>query len=152
MNDLSLTSPVARAHDLARSIATEVDAIERKRRLTEPVLEQLHEARLFRMFYPRSVGGDEVEPAVAIEAVAELARHDGSVGWCVSIANSIGLLAPYISRRRRKRCLATRARPAPGGRRTIAEGSRCRAATGSPGAGISPAAAAMRAGWARTAW
>jgi len=96
MNDLSLISPVARAHDLARSIAAEAHVIERSRRLTAPVLEELHEARLFRMLYPRSVGGDEVEPAVYVDAVGELARADGSVGWCVSIANSIGLFAPYL--------------------------------------------------------
>ena len=96
MNDLSLPSPVARARDLARLIAAEADAIERGRRLTEPVVEELHRARLFRMFYPRSVGGDEVEPAVYIDAVGELARADGSVGWCVSIANSTGLFAPYL--------------------------------------------------------
>ena len=96
MNDLSLPSPVARARDLARLIAAEADAIEHGRRLTEPVVEELHQARLFRMLYPRSVGGDEVEPAVYIEAVGELARADGSVGWCASIANSIGLFAPYL--------------------------------------------------------
>src|SRR5438309_1235969 len=60
MNDLSLPSPVARARDLARLIAVEADAIERGRRLTERVVEELHAARLFRMLYPRSVGGDEV--------------------------------------------------------------------------------------------
>ena len=96
MNDLSLRSPVARARDLSGLIIAEADAIERNRRLTEPVLEALHEARLFRLLYPRSVGGDEVEPAVYIDAVAELARADGSVGWCTSIANSIGLFAPYL--------------------------------------------------------
>jgi alkylation response protein AidB-like acyl-CoA dehydrogenase len=96
MNDLSLPSPVARARDLARLIAAEADAIEHGRRLTEPVVEELHQARLFRMLYPRSVGGDEVEPAVYIEAVGELARADGSVGWCASIANSTGLFAPYL--------------------------------------------------------
>jgi alkylation response protein AidB-like acyl-CoA dehydrogenase len=96
MNDLSLPSPVTRARGLARLIAAEADAIERGRRLTEPVVEELHEARLFRMLYPRSVGGDEVEPAVYIEAVGELARADGSVGWCASIANSTGLFAPYL--------------------------------------------------------
>jgi alkylation response protein AidB-like acyl-CoA dehydrogenase len=96
MNDLSLPSPVARARDLARLIAAEADAIERGRRLTEPVVEELHQARLFRMLYPRSVGGGEVEPAVYIEAVGELARADGSVGWCASIANSTGLFAPYL--------------------------------------------------------
>lgn len=96
MNDLSLPSPVVRAHDLAGSIGAAGDVIERNRRLTQPLLDELHEARLFRMLYPRSVGGDEVAPAVYVEAVAELARHDGSVGWCVSIANSIGLFAPYL--------------------------------------------------------
>ena len=96
MNDLSPVDPVARARDLASLIAAAADKIERSRRLTEPVLDRLHEARLFRMLYPRSVGGDEVAPAIYINAVAELARHDGSVGWCVSIANSIGLFAPYL--------------------------------------------------------
>jgi alkylation response protein AidB-like acyl-CoA dehydrogenase len=96
MNDLSLPSPVARARDLAPLIVAEADAIERGRRLTEPVVEELHAARLFRMLYPRSVGGEEVEPAVYIEAVGELARVDGSVGWCASIANSTGLFAPYL--------------------------------------------------------
>ena len=96
MNDLSLVDPVARARDLARSITASADDIERSRRITEPLLGQLHEARLFRMLYPRSVGGDEVEPTTYIAAVGELARADGSVGWCVSIANSIGLFAPYL--------------------------------------------------------
>src|ERR1700730_9487022 len=96
MNDLSLTNPVARARDLAHSITTSADEIEHSRRITEPLLLQLHEARLFRMLYPRSVGGDEVEPATYIAAVGELARHDGSVGWCASIANSIGLFVPYL--------------------------------------------------------
>ena len=130
MNDLSLRSPVARARDLSGLIIAEADAIERNRRLTEPVLEALHEARLFRLLYPRSVGGDEVEPAVYIDAVAELARADGSVGWCTSIANSIGLFAPYLDLRRRARCSPILARPAPGGRRTSAGGSRLQAATG----------------------
>ena len=96
MNDLSLRNPATRARDLASSITASADTIERSRRITEPLLSELHEARLFRMFYPRSVGGDEVAPATYIEAVGELARHDGSVGWCVSIANSIGLFAPYL--------------------------------------------------------
>jgi indole-3-acetate monooxygenase len=96
MNDLTLPNPAARARDLTGLIAAQADAIERGRRLTEPVVDALHEARVFRMLYPRSVGGDEVEPATYIEVVEELARADGSVGWCVSIANSIGLFAPYL--------------------------------------------------------
>jgi alkylation response protein AidB-like acyl-CoA dehydrogenase len=96
MNDLSLAGPVVRARDLGASVAAAADEIERRRRLTHPLLDQLHESRLFRMLYPRSVGGDEVEPATYIDAIGELARADGSVGWCVSIANSTGLFAPYL--------------------------------------------------------
>ena len=96
MNDLNQADPMLRARALAPAIAAAADEIERARRITEPLLDELHEARLFRMLYPRSVGGDEVEPASYIETVGELARADGSVGWCVSIANSIGLFAPYL--------------------------------------------------------
>ena len=87
---------VARARGLAPLIAAEADAIENTRRLTPAVVEAMHRQRLFRMLYPRSVGGDEVEPGQYVLAVAELARADGSVGWCASIANSIGLFAPYL--------------------------------------------------------
>jgi alkylation response protein AidB-like acyl-CoA dehydrogenase len=93
----SPASPVGRARDLAELIAGEADAIENERRLTRPILEALHATRLFRMLYPRSVGGDEVEPGQYVLAVEELARADGSVGWCASIANSIGLFAPYLA-------------------------------------------------------
>ncbi|HEY3910281.1 MAG TPA: acyl-CoA dehydrogenase family protein [Stellaceae bacterium] len=96
MDEIKRASPVARARDLAELIASEADAIERDRRLTAPILEALHEARLFRMLYPRSVGGDEIEPSQYVLAIEELARADGSVGWCASIANSIGLFAPYL--------------------------------------------------------
>jgi len=96
MNDVSRADPVARARELAPTITAAADETERIRRIPEPLLDELHEARLFRMLYPRSVGGDEVEPATYIDAVGELARADGSVGWCVSIANSIGLFAPYL--------------------------------------------------------
>jgi alkylation response protein AidB-like acyl-CoA dehydrogenase len=49
-----------------------------------------------RMLLPRSVGGDEVEPWVYMNAIAELARHDGSVGWNLFVANSAVLIAPFI--------------------------------------------------------
>jgi alkylation response protein AidB-like acyl-CoA dehydrogenase len=96
MDDPTRAAPVVRARALGPAIADAADATERSRRLPAALLELLHEARLFRMFLPRSVGGDEVAPAVCALALEELARHDGSVGWCVSIANSTGLIAPYL--------------------------------------------------------
>ena len=96
MNDASRADPVMRARELAPAIAANADEAERTRRIPEALLEELHAARLFRMLYPRSVGGDEVEPAIYVDAVGELSKADGSVGWCVSIANSVGLFAPYL--------------------------------------------------------
>jgi alkylation response protein AidB-like acyl-CoA dehydrogenase len=97
MDDLKRPGPVAVARDLAEMIAAAADETERNRRIPNEVLDQLHEARLFRMLYPRSVCGDEIEPGAYVLAIGELARADGSVGWCASIANSIGLFAPYLS-------------------------------------------------------
>jgi alkylation response protein AidB-like acyl-CoA dehydrogenase len=97
MDDVRRADPLARARDLAETISAAADETERRRRLPTPLVDRLHEARLFRMLYPRSVGGDEVEPGLYVLAVEELARADGSVGWCVSIANSIGLFAPYLA-------------------------------------------------------
>src|SRR5580658_2416273 len=98
MNDISVrdtrVDPLARARALGPAILEAADAIERTRRIPEPLLTQLHEARLFRMLLPLSVGGDEIDPVTYVRAVEAAASHDGSVGWCLSVANSIALIAP----------------------------------------------------------
>jgi alkylation response protein AidB-like acyl-CoA dehydrogenase len=100
MNQLSpttrLSDPVARARDLGPSIAAAADEIETTQSIPEPLLSDMHAARVCRMLLPRSVGGDEVEPWVYLDAVAELGRHDGSVAWNVFVANSAALIAPFI--------------------------------------------------------
>jgi indole-3-acetate monooxygenase len=88
--------PLAQARALGPAIAASADAIESTRRIPAPLLAQLHEARLCRMLLPRSVGGDEVEPATYLLAIAEIARHDASVAWNVFVANSAALIAPFL--------------------------------------------------------
>jgi indole-3-acetate monooxygenase len=97
MADANRADPLARARELTAVIAEAADQAERQHRLPQALVDRLHESRLFRLFYPRSVGGEETEPGSYVLAVEELARADGSVGWCVSIANSTGLFAPYLS-------------------------------------------------------
>jgi indole-3-acetate monooxygenase len=100
MNDLASSpvrpDPVARARSLGPLIAAAADEIERSQAIPEPLLSEMHAARICRMFLPRSVGGDEVEPWVYMRAVEEISRHDGSVGWNVFVANSAALIAPFI--------------------------------------------------------
>jgi alkylation response protein AidB-like acyl-CoA dehydrogenase len=100
MNDFSpdpRPDPIARARDLGPAIEAAADEIERTQRIPEPLLSQLHAARLCRMFLPRSVDGDETEPWVYLRAIEEIARHDGSLGWNVFVANSSALIAPFLA-------------------------------------------------------
>ncbi len=96
VNRSPLINPLARVRELAPAIVAAADTIERTRRIPEKLLTELHEARLFRMLLPLSVGGDELDPVIYVRAVEAAASHDGSIGWCLSIANSIGLIAPYL--------------------------------------------------------
>src|SRR5215470_496677 len=96
MDDQDRSNPIARARDLKAAIAAASDAIETTRRLPEPLVARLHEARLFRMLLPRCVGGDQIDPVNYLSAVEELSRHDGSTGWVVFVANSSALIAAYL--------------------------------------------------------
>jgi alkylation response protein AidB-like acyl-CoA dehydrogenase len=91
-----LVDPLARVRELGPAILAAADTIEQTRRIPEPLLSQLHDARLFRMLLPLSVGGDEIDPVAYVRAVETASGCDGSVGWCLSIANSIALIAPYL--------------------------------------------------------
>ncbi len=94
--DADRPDPVARARRLGPAIAAAADAIEGTQRIPEPLLSDLHAARLCRMLLPRSVDGDEVPPWVYLRAVEEVSRHDASVGWNVFVANSSALIAPFL--------------------------------------------------------
>jgi alkylation response protein AidB-like acyl-CoA dehydrogenase len=100
MNHVSLgtipVDPVSGARDLGPALAAAADEIERSQTIPEPLLSQIHEARLARMLLPLSVGGDQVEPWVYLRAIEEISRHDGSVGWNLFVANSAALIAPFI--------------------------------------------------------
>jgi alkylation response protein AidB-like acyl-CoA dehydrogenase len=90
------TDPVARARGLGPAITAAADEIERSQTIPEPLLTQLHDARLARMLLPLSAGGDQTEPWTYLHAIEELSRHDGSVGWNLFVANSSAIIAPFI--------------------------------------------------------
>jgi indole-3-acetate monooxygenase len=88
--------PLQRVRDLSGQLDAAADEIERTQRIPEPLLSSIHAARLARMLLPRMCGGDEVEPWVYLSAIEEIARHDGSVGWNLFVANSSALIAPFL--------------------------------------------------------
>lgn len=96
MNHLAKPDPLERARLLGPAIDDAADEIERTRRLPEPLLSQMHEARMFRLLLPRSAGGEEVDPGVYLRAVEQISRHDGSLGWNMFVGNSSSLIAAYL--------------------------------------------------------
>ncbi len=100
MNHLSLgtagVDPIAAAAKLGPEIEAAADEIERTQVIPEPLLTHIHDARLARILLPRSVGGDQLDPWTYLNAIEEISRHDGSVGWNLFVANSAALIAPFI--------------------------------------------------------
>src|SRR5262245_3950766 len=100
MNDVGLATrpldPVARARAVGAAITAAGTETEARQDFPEPLISDLHGSRLFRLLLPRSLGGEEVEPWVYVAAIEEIARHDGSLGWNMFVANSSALIAPFI--------------------------------------------------------
>ncbi len=84
--------------ELAPSIAARGPEIEEARRLPLDLLAQLKEAGCFRMFVPRSHGGEEVDLLTGLEVIETLARADGSVGWTVMIGSESPHLMALMER------------------------------------------------------
>ena len=96
MDSHSRQDPLAAARDLGPAIAAASDAIEKARRIPEPLLSQLHNSQLLRLFLPRSVGGGQADPGTCLQVIEEFARNDASVAWNAFVANSASLIAPFL--------------------------------------------------------
>lgn len=75
---------VARTSALAPTIAAAAPQIEANRELTPDIVAALHEAGLFRMLLPRSLGGEELSPENFVLAAEAIAKADASTAWCVA--------------------------------------------------------------------
>src|SRR5512132_3224930 len=89
----SQTTLLEAAHALRPLIEDSADQIEQDCQLTEPVVEALASAGLFTMLVPRELGGAQVDPLTYVRVVEEIARADGSTGWCVMTGAGVGLAA-----------------------------------------------------------
>jgi alkylation response protein AidB-like acyl-CoA dehydrogenase len=61
-------------------------AIDKERRLPEALVAEMRDAGFFHALLPADVGGQEADPVTSARIVEELARGDGSAGWCVMLA------------------------------------------------------------------
>ena len=87
---------MAAAQALRPQIVAARDEMDRHRRLPPSLVAAMDDAGLFRTYMPRSLGGPEADPVTAFHIVEELAKADGSAGWCCFIAGSLSLFTGWL--------------------------------------------------------
>jgi len=81
--------PLDRARAISGLISEEALAAERLGRLTDNVSTAMLDANLFSILLPAADGGLGGTSVELFGAVEEIARADGSAGWCTAISNAI---------------------------------------------------------------
>jgi indole-3-acetate monooxygenase len=83
--------------EIARSFEEKIlaaeDHLEIERRIPQELANELYDAGIFRAFLPRELGGLESDPVEWLDAIEELSRINGSVGW-LGMLHSGGTFAP----------------------------------------------------------
>lgn len=77
--------------DAARDLRSEIDARAAKSEggpIDAETVAALYDAGLYAAMIPAAVGGAELDITACIEIFAEVARADGSVGWCLMASQS----------------------------------------------------------------
>lgn len=100
MLDGSLADRGASAIESARRLAPEIASaaadIEVARKVTGPVMAALHDAQLFRMLIPQSLGGLELDLLSFVKAIELIAMADASTAWCVGQGSGCSFTAAYL--------------------------------------------------------
>jgi alkylation response protein AidB-like acyl-CoA dehydrogenase len=80
---------LAAVRGLAPQLRSAASEIERGRSLTEPLVQAMVDAGLYRLFFPRSLGGGEIDPLTYFDVVEALTHADSTAGWSVLISTSV---------------------------------------------------------------
>jgi len=101
MSIASATSPhavrlIEAAAELAPTINALSDEIERERRLPEGLVEKLRKLGFFSLWLAKDFSGPELSVTDFVRVIEALARHDGSVGWCASVAATYSFFSGFL--------------------------------------------------------
>jgi alkylation response protein AidB-like acyl-CoA dehydrogenase len=90
---------LARARSASEVIAPLSGRIEAERRLPPEAVAALVEAGAFKLLVPRAFGGSQASGGTFLSVLEEVARADGSAGWCVMIGTTSSLMSVFIDER-----------------------------------------------------
>jgi alkylation response protein AidB-like acyl-CoA dehydrogenase len=100
---LTVTSPIDIARALAPKIRARADEIEAARRLPEDLVLDVAHAGLFKTGLAVDEGGLGADILTVLRVIEEIARADGSAGWCVAMGiNTFRQSAQFTPEVRRK--------------------------------------------------
>ena len=91
------TDAIARARGMVDLLRTSADRIEAGRALPADIVTALHEARLFRLLLPRSLGGDESHLKTLAQVIEVIAGADASTAWCMGQGAGCAMAAATCS-------------------------------------------------------
>ena len=94
--DARVADPIARARALRPLLAGAAPRIEAACELPPNVLDAMHQAGMFRLLVPRSLGGAELSPATYVQCVEAIASGDASVAWCMNQGSGCSMSAAYL--------------------------------------------------------
>jgi indole-3-acetate monooxygenase len=101
--DNTILRSLSTDHDwvaLARALTPKLNAagptIDSTKALPKEILDAMFEARLFRMFLPRSLGGAELDLPTFFQVILALAEGDASAAWSVAQSNGCAMSAAYM--------------------------------------------------------
>jgi indole-3-acetate monooxygenase len=97
------SNAVARARSVVDLLRAAGPRIEAERALPADVVGALHDAKLFRLLLPRSLGGDELHLRTLAQIIEIIAKADASTAWCMGqgagCAMAAAFLKPEVARR-----------------------------------------------------
>ena len=87
----------ARARELAPLIVEASDRTEQEGQVPKDVMTAMHEAEMFRMLLPRSMGGGEATPLELAEVLEITAAADASTAWCLGQGLGCSYAAAFVA-------------------------------------------------------
>lgn len=88
---------LGRARGLAELLRSSADRIELGRELPADVVAALHDAGMFRLLLPKSLGGSEIDLVTLAEVARIVAAADASAAWCIGQGGGCAMTSSFLT-------------------------------------------------------
>ena len=82
--------------DMASTLRSYAAEAETARQLSQPVVDAMRQAGLYRMARPTAFGGLELDPVSMFRVVEEVARHDSAAGWTLQLSVAVDACLAWL--------------------------------------------------------